>query len=79
MAGFLEAEHPFDEFWGGPATDRQLTNIGFTICEFHARGLSDFEVYQEMVGGPSMVSPPGTKAYELGLQRVRNAIRFICP
>lgn len=75
--GFLAAEHPYDAFWGGPATDKQLMDIGLTACGLHQRGLSDFAVYQAMVGG--MVSPAGTEAYRLGLQRVRNAVRYLCP
>lgn len=79
VAGFLAAEHPHDAYWGGPATDEQLADVGLTICAHHQRGLSDHAVYQAMVGGPSMVSPAGSEAERLGMQRVRNAVRHLCP
>lgn len=78
-AGFLEAEHPWDTYWGGPATDKQLMDIGLTACALHRQGLSDLQVHTSMMGGPSMVSPAGSEARERGLQRVRNAVRFLCP
>jgi hypothetical protein len=78
-AGFLAAEHPNDTYWGAPATDKQLMDIGLTACAFHGRGLSDEQVLMAMMGGPSMMPLAGTEARERGLQRVRNAIRFLCP
>lgn len=78
-AAFLAAEHPHDDFWGGPSTDKQLLSIGYTTCDFHNRGLSDLAVHTAMMGGPSMVSPDGSVARDLGLQRVRNAVRYLCP
>lgn len=75
---FLDAEHPWDEFWGGRTTDRQLLSIGYTICQHHRRGLSDLAVLQEMMGGPGNVPAEGSEGRERGLQRVRNAVRFIC-
>lgn len=82
LASFLDAEHPNDTYWGVAATDKQLTDIGLTACAFYRRSLSDLEVLTSMMGGPSgpsMVPPAGTQARELGLQRVRNAKRFLCP
>ena len=77
--GFLNAEHPWDTYWGVPATDKQLLDIGRTACTFHGRGMSDVDVLTAMMGGPSMLPPAGTEARERGLQRVRNAVRYLCP
>jgi len=76
--GFLAAEHPHDGFWGGPASDGQLLDIGYTACAHHQRGLSDEQVLQAMMGGPEMALPAGSEAHRLGLQRVRNAVRYLC-
>lgn len=78
-AGFLEAEHPYDAYWGGAASNKQLTDIGLTACAFHKRGMSDEQVLQAMMGGPEMALPPGSEAHRLGIQRVRNAVRYLCP
>lgn len=77
--GFLDAEHPWDTYWGGPASDQQLRSIGYQICDLHKRGHSDIEVLTRMLGGASMMSPVGSEARERGLQRVRNAKQYICP
>lgn len=77
--GFLAAEHPHDTYWGVPASDKQLTDIGLTICAHHRRGLSDRAVLQAMMGGPEMLPPAGSEGERMGLQRVRNAVRYLCP
>lgn len=76
---FLDAEHPNDTYWGARATDKQLTDIGLTACAFWRRSLTDVQVLTSMMGGASMLPPAGSEARALGLQRVNNARRFLCP
>lgn len=75
---FLAAEHPHDIYWGGPATDSELLGVGRAICAYRASGLGDEQVLMEMVGGRAMLPPVGSDAHRMGLQRVRNAVRYLC-
>lgn len=64
-------------FWGSAPSisDAQVLSIGYTVCELHARGLSDVDVLAVMAAHRP---PPGSRAYEVGLDGVRDAIRYLC-
>ena len=73
--GFLAAQHKYDQMWGDRATDEELMTVGRTICTLHKRGLSDSDVLTATVG----YRLPAGKARTLGLQRIRDAKKYICP
>lgn len=72
---FLSAQHKYDEMWGDRATDDELMAVGRTICTLHNRGMSDSDILKSTVG----YRLPAGKARNLGLQRIRDAKKYICP
>lgn len=65
-------------FWGSQSTisDNAVLNIGYVACGLHNRGLSDLQVLTDMIG---YTPPTGSQAYTVGIDGVRDAVRFICP
>lgn len=73
--GFLAAQHKYDRMWGDRATDDELMAVGRTICALHKRGMSDSDILTSTVG----YRLPTGKARNLGLQRIRDAKKYLCP
>ncbi|WP_133847187.1 hypothetical protein [Labedaea rhizosphaerae] len=74
-SAFLAAQHKYDRMWGDRATDDELMAVGRTICTLHHRGLSDSDILKATVG----YRLPAGKERSLGLQRIRDAKKYICP
>ena len=72
---FLAAQHRYDQMWGDRATDDELMTVGRTICALHKRGLSDSDILATTVG----YRLPAGKARTLGLQRIHDAKKYLCP
>jgi hypothetical protein len=72
---FLSAQHKYDRMWGDRATDDELMTVGRTICTLHKRGMSDSAILTTTVG----YRLPAGKARTLGLQRIHDAKKYICP
>ena len=72
---FLAAQHKYDRMWGDRATDDELMAVGRTICTLHGRGLSDSDILTATVG----YRLPAGKTRSLGLQRIRDAKKYLCP
>jgi flagellar biosynthesis component FlhA len=73
--GFLAAQHKYDQMWGDRATDDELMTVGRTICALHKRGMSDSDILKNTVG----YRLPAGKARTVGLQRIRDAKKYLCP
>lgn len=65
-------------FWGSQSTisDQAVLSIGYIACGLHKQGLSDLEVLTAQIG---YTPPPKSQAYIVGMDGVRDAVRFICP
>jgi hypothetical protein len=74
-SAFLSAQHRYDRMWGDRATDDELMTVGRTICTLHERGMSDSDILTATVG----YRLPAGKARTLGLQRIRDAKKYLCP
>jgi hypothetical protein len=73
---FLAAQHKYDRMWGDRATDDELLVVGRTICTLHKKGMSDSDILRSTAG---YRLPTGSKARTLGLQRIRDAKKYLCP
>jgi hypothetical protein len=82
-AAYLAAQGPVQRsgFWGSPAniSDGAVLDIGYTACTFYSRGMSDAQVLREMVPWAAELAASDRHAYDVGLQGVRDAHRYICP
>lgn len=83
QAAYLAAQGPIQRsgFWGSPAgiSDAAIIDIGQTACSFYARGMSDAQVLAQMVPWAGELAASDRHAYDVGLQGVRDAHRYICP
>lgn len=72
---FLVHQHPWDEFWGGPASDKELMSVGYMICALHNRGLTQDQVFQETIAH----NPPPGYVRDAAISRYSDALTYICP
>jgi hypothetical protein len=76
MNQFLINQHPWDEYWGDPASDEQLMDIGYLICSYHRQGLTIEQMAPRLI---TYLPAPGTDQRRRFTERVNDAVRFICP
>lgn len=78
---FLVSQHRWDAFWGwdtsrhGPFPDKQLLDIGRSICAYEGQGLTVDAMMQRMISHvPAVGSPARTRFLEMRT----DALTHIC-